>query len=213
METSDVEESLSRVFSGAKASQRGVFDGNLRPKDVQQRRAAMALLAVGGLTRVLYQTGKSLPGEGNRSEVVEHEYPYRRSVRTGSSVRTSVTGGNLSSVGQALQMTTKQSFGYDIFDRDLGTLKPRLMPEIRPMNSTSATTGQAATEVAMGSTISEEEAKEIALKAVPGEVMEVAVERKLGAKRFVVEVIATPDGAETDVIIEMETGKVLAIEK
>jgi hypothetical protein len=105
------------------------------------------------------------------------------------------------------------AFGYDIFDRDLGTLKPRLMPEIRPMKSTSATTARAATESAMGATISEGEARGIAMKAVSGEVMEVAVERKLGAKRFVVEIIAAADGAETDVIIDMETGKVLAIEK
>lgn len=104
-------------------------------------------------------------------------------------------------------------FGYDIFDRDLGKFKPRPMPEIRPMESTSTTTGQAATAVAMGSTISEQEAKDIALKAVAGEVMVVEIETKLGAKRFVVEVIAAADGAETDVIIEMETGKVLAIEK
>ena len=80
------------------------------------------------------------------------------------------------------------------------------------MESTSPSTGQSATEVATGSTISEEKAKEIALKAVPGEVMDVAVERKLGANRFVVEIIANADGAELDVIIEMETGKVLAID-
>ncbi len=61
-------------------------------------------------------------------------------------------------------------------------------------------------------TISEEEAKKIAVKAVPGTVTDVAIEKKLGAKRYVVEVIADADGAETDVIIEMETGKVLATE-
>lgn len=73
--------------------------------------------------------------------------------------------------------------------------------------------GRAATVVAASASISEEEAKEIALKAVPGQVIGVEIEKKFGAKRFVVEIIATADGAETDVIIEMETGKVLAIEK
>ena len=61
--------------------------------------------------------------------------------------------------------------------------------------------------------ISDEQAREIALQAVPGEVMDIGVERKLGAKRIVVEIIAKADMAETDVIIDMETGEVLAIEK
>ncbi len=61
--------------------------------------------------------------------------------------------------------------------------------------------------------ISDARAREIALAAVPGEVMDVAVETKLGAKRIVVEIIASADMAETDVIIDMKTGEVLAIEK
>ena len=61
--------------------------------------------------------------------------------------------------------------------------------------------------------ISEADAAKIALKAVPGKMVETKIEKKLGAKRYVVEVIAKSDGAETDVIIEMETGKVLAVEK
>jgi len=61
--------------------------------------------------------------------------------------------------------------------------------------------------------ISEEKAKEIALQAVPGDVMDVSIEKKLGANRYVVEVIAKEDGSETDVIIDMETGKILATEK
>lgn len=61
--------------------------------------------------------------------------------------------------------------------------------------------------------ISGNQAKEIALKAVPGVVMDVSIEKKLGAKRYVVEVIEKEDGSETDVIIDMETGKVLATEK
>lgn len=61
--------------------------------------------------------------------------------------------------------------------------------------------------------ISDEKASEIARKAVPGEVMDVAVERKLGAKRLVVEVISDEDGGEVDVIIDMESGEVLGTEK
>lgn len=70
-----------------------------------------------------------------------------------------------------------------------------------------------AQSTAKGSKITEEEAAKIALKAVPGEVMDVAIEKKLGANRYVVEVLAKEDGSETDVIIDMETGKVLATEK
>lgn len=60
--------------------------------------------------------------------------------------------------------------------------------------------------------ISEDEAKKIALKAVPGKVQDIAVEKKLGADRYVVEVIPAKGGKEVDVVIHMTTGKVLAIE-
>lgn len=60
--------------------------------------------------------------------------------------------------------------------------------------------------------IPEQQAKEIAAKAVEGEVMDVQIERKFGADRYVVEVIRKSDGAEVDVIIDMKTGEVLATE-
>lgn len=62
-------------------------------------------------------------------------------------------------------------------------------------------------------TIPEEELKRIAVRAVPGRAVDVAIERKLGADRYVVEVLAEPDGAEIDVIIDMKTHKVLGIER
>lgn len=62
-------------------------------------------------------------------------------------------------------------------------------------------------------TIPEEELKRIAVKAVPGKPVDVQIERKLGADRYVVEVLADPDGAEVDVIIDMKTLKVLGIER
>ena len=104
------------------------------------------------------------------------------------------------------------AFGYDIFDRDRGRMKPHLMPEIRPMEKKVGAAGRGARQVAHVRKISEADAKEIALRTVPGKVIVVEIEKKLGAKRYVVEVIADVDGAETDVIIEMETGKVLATE-
>lgn len=61
--------------------------------------------------------------------------------------------------------------------------------------------------------ITAEQAKKIAAEALPGEVIDVGIEKKLGAKRYVVEVISASNGAETDVIIDMETGEVLAIDE
>lgn len=59
--------------------------------------------------------------------------------------------------------------------------------------------------------LTEEQAKQIALKAVSGEVTDVAIEKKLGANRYVVEILAD-NGIETDVIIDMDTGEVLDTE-
>jgi uncharacterized membrane protein YkoI len=61
--------------------------------------------------------------------------------------------------------------------------------------------------------IDDEQAAAIALAAVPGEVMDIAVERKMGGKRIVVEVIASADMVETDAIIDRVTGEVLGTEK
>ena len=66
---------------------------------------------------------------------------------------------------------------------------------------------------AVQSKITEDEAVKIAQEAVPGDVTAVSIEKKLGANRYVVELLAKDDGIETDVIIDMETGKVLGTEK
>ncbi len=61
--------------------------------------------------------------------------------------------------------------------------------------------------------ITEEEAKEIALAEVPGVVTGVAIEKKFGKLAYVVEIVASSDGVETDVIVDIDTGEVLGIEK
>ena len=61
--------------------------------------------------------------------------------------------------------------------------------------------------------ISEDEAKVIAEKRVPGKAIDVAIEKKMGANRYVVEVKPAAGGKELDVIIDMASGKVLAVEK
>jgi hypothetical protein len=103
------------------------------------------------------------------------------------------------------------AYGYDIFDVDRGVLKDRPMPEIRPMEGERIAAGPTGEQAEPSRKVSDDKAKEIALEKVPGEVIAVDVERKLGAKRIVVEVLAE-DGTETDVIIDMQTGEVLATE-
>lgn len=89
----------------------------------------------------------------------------------------------------------------------LKTYKPRMTSLGSPPSAAALTAATVERK------ISDLRAREIAVKAVPGAVMDVGVEKKLGAKRIVVEVIATEDQAETDVIIDMVTGEVLGIEK
>lgn len=64
-----------------------------------------------------------------------------------------------------------------------------------------------------GKTISPDEAKLIAVKAVPGKAIDVAVEKKGGVNRYVVEIAPAKGGKELDVVIDMASGKVLGIEK
>jgi uncharacterized membrane protein YkoI len=61
--------------------------------------------------------------------------------------------------------------------------------------------------------ITKEHAGEIALLKVPGRAQTIVVERKRGKNVYVVEIIASADGVETDVLVDMESGKVLGVEK
>jgi hypothetical protein len=79
----------------------------------------------------------------------------------------------------------------------------------------SAAVAPAAAVAAKGGAkvISEDEAKKIAVKAVPGKATDIAVEKKQGVNRYVVEVQPAAGGKEMDVVIDMTSGKVLAVEK
>ena len=57
--------------------------------------------------------------------------------------------------------------------------------------------------------ISGSQATQIALKAVPGEAKAVSIERKMGKNVYVVEIIAKKGKKETDVFVDIETGKVV----
>ncbi len=60
--------------------------------------------------------------------------------------------------------------------------------------------------------ISEEQASEIALKKIPGEVTGIGIEKKRGKNVYVVEIMAKKNGKETDVLVDMNSGKVLGTE-
>ena len=59
--------------------------------------------------------------------------------------------------------------------------------------------------------VTEQQAKEIALKRVPGRVTDIEIEKKFGKPTWVVEIDAD-NGPETDVIIDISTGNVLGVE-
>jgi Peptidase propeptide and YPEB domain len=61
--------------------------------------------------------------------------------------------------------------------------------------------------------VSEEQATQAALKTLPGKVTDVTVEKKRGKSVYVVEIVSDKDGAETDVLVDLESGLVLGIDK
>ncbi len=79
--------------------------------------------------------------------------------------------------------------------------------------SVAPATAPPAKKGAEAKVITEDEAKAIAEKRVPGKAIDVAIEKKMGANRYVVEVKPAAGGKELDVIIDMASGKVLAVEK
>ena len=56
--------------------------------------------------------------------------------------------------------------------------------------------------------ITEEQAKKIALERIPGEVTDVAIEKKRGKNVYVIE-IQSPEQGEKDVFVDMESGKIV----
>jgi uncharacterized membrane protein YkoI len=60
--------------------------------------------------------------------------------------------------------------------------------------------------------ITQEQASEVALKVVPGKVTDITIEKKRGRNVYVVEIIAEKGGVETDVLVDIESGRVLGTE-
>ena len=59
-----------------------------------------------------------------------------------------------------------------------------------------------------GAKITSEQASAIALKAIPGKVTSVTIEKKLGKNVYVVEIMSETQG-ETDVFVDLVSGKVI----
>jgi uncharacterized membrane protein YkoI len=132
----------------------------------------------------------------------------------------SVPAGNYSDCVQTLDWTPleKDSEEYKYYCPEVGGVVVEIALEDQEMvELISVTYGTEPEDVPeeepeeLQTDITEEEAKQIALAEVPGKVTDVAIEKKFGKATYVVEI--DPDkGPETDVIIDIETGKVLGIE-
>ena len=70
---------------------------------------------------------------------------------------------------------------------------------------------RAAERAPAGAKITKEQATKAALEQIPGKVTDVTIERKRGKNVYVVE-IQSPDQGEKDVIVDMESGKVVGTE-
>jgi uncharacterized membrane protein YkoI len=66
---------------------------------------------------------------------------------------------------------------------------------------------------APGASLTRGEAMQTALKTLPGKVTDITVERKRGKQVYVIEVVADNGGGENDVLVDMQTGQVLGVEK
>jgi uncharacterized membrane protein YkoI len=59
--------------------------------------------------------------------------------------------------------------------------------------------------------ITKEQATKIALERIPGEVTDVTIEKKRGKNVYVIE-IQSPEQGEKDVLVDIETGKIVGTE-
>jgi uncharacterized membrane protein YkoI len=60
--------------------------------------------------------------------------------------------------------------------------------------------------------ITKEQATQNALTALPGMVTDVTVEKKRGKNVWVIEIVAEKTGAETDVLVDMDSGAVIGMD-
>jgi uncharacterized membrane protein YkoI len=76
-----------------------------------------------------------------------------------------------------------------------------------------ASVGILGTASAVDPKITADQASQIALTEVPGKVTDITIEKKRGRNVYVVEIIAEQDSAEIDVLVDIESGKVVGTER
>ena len=106
-------------------------------------------------------------------------------------------------------------------DRDLRTFRRAaatlclaatlLLPGTAPAADAEAPVQGAAAEPS--AKISREQAVKAALAAVPGKVTDTGIEKKRGKNVWVIEIVADKDGAEIDVLVDLDSGKVIGMDR
>lgn len=156
----------------------------------------------------------------------------KASPKVGDSYKQEYYKGKAEDMAEILSLNETVSVKYDNFKNCLKTLDyTPLAEDVKEHKYYCPTTGGIVLEIDLDSEeraelvsleyntqpspsiierITEEEAKEIALKKVSGIVTDVSIEKKFGKVAYVVEI---NNGDETDVIIDINTGKVLGVEK
>lgn len=88
-----------------------------------------------------------------------------------------------------------------------------MQPSTQPKTTNTASTTTTPPSPPAQTPITETQAKTIALQRVPGIVIDVAIETKLGKQAYAVEIHPSDGGVETDVFVDIQTGEILAVEQ
>jgi len=93
----------------------------------------------------------------------------------------------------------------------LGLAATLLLPGTAPAADEEDRVQEAA--AAPSAKVSREQAVEAALAAVPGKVTDAGIEKKRGKNVWVIEIVAEKDGAEIDVLVDLDSGKVIGLDR
>ncbi len=93
----------------------------------------------------------------------------------------------------------------------LGLAATLLLPGTAPAADGEDRVQEAA--AAPSAKVSREQAVEAALAAVPGKVTDAGIEKKRGKNVWVIEIVAEKDGAEIDVLVDLDSGKVIGLDR
>ena len=93
----------------------------------------------------------------------------------------------------------------------LGLAATLLLPGTAPAADEEDHVQEAAAE--SSAKVSREQAVTAALAAVPGKVTDSGIEKKRGKNVWVIEIVADKDGAEIDVLVDLDSGKVIGMDR